>query len=405
MPDLELEKLRIEKTALRPKARKRKRLMWAALMVMLAGAFAILYWQGLLTPAVEVQAAVVQNVYPSQGLTLLNASGYVVADRKSAVASKLTGRLVYLGVEEGSRVKEGQVIARLESRDAAAARDRALQNVAVARYNLEQARAELDNAILDYERKKTLAATGTIARSAFDTAEARYKTAKASVEALSAAGRATQAALEEANVLLDYTNIRAPFDAVVLTKNADIGDIVTPLAATADAKAAVVTIADMGSLLVEVDVSESNIAQVRVEQPCEIRLDAFPDTRFPGRVHMILPTADRSKASITVKVAFLEREPRVLPEMSAKVAFLSRAVGAGEQAPVRAVPAAAVGARDGKEVVFLIQGDQVREVPVELGRRLGEMVELREGPAVGSRIAASPVDRLKDGARVSIPKQ
>jgi RND family efflux transporter MFP subunit len=405
MPDLELEKLRIEKTALRPKARKRKRLMWAALMVMLAGAFAILYWQGLLTPAVEVQAAVVQNVYPSQGLTLLNASGYVVADRKSAVASKLTGRLVYLGVEEGSRVKEGQVIARLESRDAAAARDRALQNVAVARYNLEQARAELDNAILDYERKKTLAATGTIARSAFDTAEARYKTAKASVEALSAAGRATQAALEEANVLLDYTNIRAPFDAVVLTKNADIGDIVTPLAATADAKAAVVTIADMGSLLVEVDVSESNIAQVRVEQPCEIRLDAFPDTRFPGRVHMILPTADRSKASITVKVAFLEREPRVLPEMSAKVAFLSRAVGAGEQAPVRAVPAAGVGTRDGKEVVFLIQGDQVREVPVELGRRLGEMVELREGPAVGSRIAASPVDRLKDGARVSIPKQ
>jgi len=405
MPDLELEKLRIEKTALRPKARKRKRLLWAALMVMLAGAFAILYWQGLLTPAVEVQAAVVQNVYPSQGLTLLNASGYVVADRKSAVASKLTGRLIYLGVEEGSRVKEGQVIARLESRDAAAARDRALQNVAVARYNLEQARAELDNAILDYERKKTLAATGTIARSAFDTAEARYKTAKASVEALSAAGRAAQAALEEANVLLDYTNIRAPFDAVVLTKNADIGDIVTPLAATADAKAAVVTIADMGSLLVEVDVSESNIAQVRVEQPCEIRLDAFPDTRFPGRVHMILPTADRSKASITVKVAFLEREPRVLPEMSAKVAFLSRAVGAGEQAPVRAVPAAAVGARDGKEVVFLIQGDQVREVPVELGRRLGEMVELREGPAVGSRIAASPVDRLKDGARVSIPKQ
>ena len=405
MSDLELEKLRIEKTALRPKARKRKRLMWAALMVMLAGAFAILYWQGLLTPAVEVQAAVVQTVYPSQGLTLLNASGYVVADRKSAVASKLTGRLVYLGVEEGSRVKEGQVIARLESRDAAAARDRALQNVAVARYNLEQARAELDNAILDYERKKTLAATGTIARSAFDTAEARYKTAKASVEALSAAGRATQAALEEANVLLDYTNIRAPFDAVVLTKNADIGDIVTPLAATADAKAAVVTIADMGSLLVEVDVSESNIAQVRVEQPCEIRLDAFPDTRFPGRVHMILPTADRSKASITVKVAFLEREPRVLPEMSAKVAFLSRAVGAGEQAPVRAVPAAAVGARDGKEVVFLIQGDQVREVSVELGRRLGEMVELREGPAVGNRIAASPVDRLKDGARVSIPKQ
>jgi RND family efflux transporter MFP subunit len=321
------------------------------------------------------------------------------------VASKVTGRLVFLGVEEGSRVQAGQVIARLESRDALAARERALQNVAVARYNLEQARAELENAGLDYGRKQTLVATGTIARSAFDAAEARYKTAKASVEALAAAGRAAQAALDEATVLLDYANIRAPFDAVVLTKNADIGDIVTPLAATADAKAAVVTIADMDSLLVEVDVSESNIAQVRVGQPCEIRLDAFADQRFPGRVHMILPTADRSKASITVKVVFLERDPRVLPEMSAKVAFLSRTVDAEEQTPVRAIPAAAVGTRDGQAVLFQIEGDQVREVAVQLGRPLGEMVELLDGPPVGSRIAAAPVEKLLDGTRVTVPKQ
>jgi RND family efflux transporter MFP subunit len=405
MPDLELEKLRIEKSALQPRARKRKRLVWAVLAVAVAGTLAALYRAGWLTPAVDVQPAVVQNVYPSQGLTLLNASGYVVADRKSAVASKVTGRLIYLGVEEGSRVTAGQIIARLESRDAAAARDRARQNVAVARFNLEQARAELENAGLDYDRKKTLAAKGTIARSAFDAAEARYKTAQASVAALTAAGRAAQASLEEAEVLLDYTNIRAPFDAVVLTKSADVGDIVTPLAATAEAKAAVVTIADMDSLRVEVDVSESNIAQVRPGQPCEIRLDAFAEARFPGRVHMILPTADRSKASITVKVSFLEPDPRVLPEMSAKVAFLSRPVGADEQAPVRAVPAAAVGTRGGREVVFLIQGDQVREVEVQLGRRLAEMVELREGPAAGSLIAASPVEKLSDGIRVAVPKQ
>ena len=405
MPDFELEKLRIEKAALRPKARKRKRLMWAALAVGLAGAIGALYRAGLLTPAVEVQTALVQNVYPSQGLTLLNASGYVVADRKSAVASKVTGRLVHLGVEEGSRVQAGQIIARQENRDAAAARDRAVQNVAVARHNREQARAELENAGLDYERKKALGAKGTIARSSFDAAEARFKTARASVEALAAAGRAAQAALAEAEVLLDYTNIRAPFDAVVLTKNADIGDIVTPLAATADAKAAVVTVADMDSLLVEVDVSESNIAQVQVGQPCEIRLDAFPERRFPGRVHMILPTADRSKASITVKVAFLERDPRVLPEMSARAAFLSRPVDPDEQAPIRAVPAAALAARAGRDVVFLIQDDQVSEVAVQLGRRLGETIELREGPAVGSRLAASALGQLADGTRVTVPKQ
>jgi len=405
MPEMELEKLRIEKSALRPNARKKKWLAWGVLLLLLLVTVAGLYRQGLLTPAVQVQATTVQNIYPSQTLTQLNASGYVVADRKSAVASKLTGRLVHLSVEEGSRVKEGQVIARLENRDAVAARDRAVQNVAVVRHSLEQAQAELANASLDYARKKTLAEKGTIARSVFDAAETRRRTAMAAVEGQSAALRASQAGLEEATVLLDYTNIRAPFDAVVLTKNADIGDIVTPLAATADAKAAVVTIADMESLLVAVDVSESNIGQVQAGQPCEIRLDAFPDSRFPGRVHMILPTADRSKASISVKVAFLERDPRILPEMSAKVAFLSRETGPGEQAPLRAVPATAVALGNGPPRVFLIQGDQVREVPVQLGRRLGEMVELLEGPTIGSRIAAAPLDKLTDGVRISIPKQ
>jgi len=404
MSDIELEKLRIEKTVQRPRTRKRKRLVWVFLIAALAVAVAWLYRQGLLTPAVEVQAVVVQNVYPSQTFTLLNASGYVVADRKSAVASKVTGRLVFLGVEEGSRVREGQVIARLEDRDAAAARDRSAENVTVARHNLEQSQAELTNATLDFERKKQLVEKGTIARSAFDTAEARYRSAKASVQALTAGLRAAQAALQEAAVLLDYTRIRAPFDAVVLTKNADIGDIVTPLAATADAKAAVVTVADMASLLAEVDVSESNISLVKVGQPCEIRLDAFPDTRFPARVHMILPTADRSKASITVKVAFVERDPSVLPEMSAKVAFLAREPGRDEGAPFRAVPAAAVIQRNGKPRIFLIQQDQVREIPVEPGRRFADLLELREGPPVGSRIATSSLEKLRDGTRVSIPK-
>jgi RND family efflux transporter MFP subunit len=405
MPEAELEKLRIEKSALRPRARRRRRLVGGILLLASAAAVAVLYRQGWLTPAVEVQTAVVQNVYPSQTFTLLNASGYVVADRKSAVASKVTGRLVFLGVEEGSRVKEGQIIARLEDKDATAARERAAQNVTVAEYNLEQSQAELTNATLDFERKRQLVGTGTIARSLFDAAEARYRSARASVQALSAALRAAQSALDEASVLLDYTRIRAPFDAVVLTKNADIGDIVTPLAATADAKAAVVTIADMNSLLVEVDVSESNISLVKVNQPCEIRLDAFAGTRFPARVHMILPTADRSKASITVKVAFVERDPRVLPEMSAKVAFLAREPGRDEQVMLRAVPAEAVIQRNGKPRVFLIQGDQVREVAVEPGRRFADLLELRDGPPVGSRIATAPLEKLADGTRVSIPKR
>ncbi len=404
MAELDLEKLRIEKTGPRPQARRRRGRVWAVAIIVLLAAGALLYHQGLLTPAVAVKAVAVQNLYPSQTLTLLNASGYVTADRRAAVASKVSGRLVYLGVEEGSRVVTGQVIARLENGDAAAARDRAKANVAVAGHHQDQARAELANAALDYARKKTLVDNGTIARSLFDAAEARFRTAEASVAALGAGLRAAQAALAEAEVLLDYTNIRAPFDAVVLTKNADIGDIVTPFAATADAKAAVVTIADMASLLVEVDVSESNITKVAPGQPCEIRLDAFGDRRFPGRVHMILPTADRSKASITVKVAFAERDPRLVPEMSAKVAFLSREIHAEEKDPLRAVPAMAVVRRNGDDVVFVIEDRGVRRAAVATGRRLGEMIELREGPAVGTRIVLAPDAKLRDGSRVSIPE-
>jgi RND family efflux transporter MFP subunit len=402
MVEPDLEKLRIEKSVLRPGARKRRRLVWLSLSAAVLAALVILYRLGVLSPALEVQSTAVQNVYPSQSLTLLNASGYVVADRKAAVASKVTGRLVYLGVEEGSRVLAGDVIARLENQDALAARDRARENVTAARYTLAQAAAERDNAALDYERKKTLVANGTIARSLFDAAEARYKSAAAAADSLAAGLRAAKAALEEADVLLDYTNLRAPFDAVVLTKNADVGDIVTPLAATADAKAAVVTIADMGSLLVEVDVSESNITKVRPGQPCEIRLDAFGEERFPGKVHMILPTADRSKASITVKVAFARTDPRVLPEMSAKVAFLSREIRAEEQHPLPAVAASAMVRRNGREVLFLIENGQAREAPAEPGKRLGEMVELKQGPPVGSRVVLAPNNKLKDGSRVAV---
>jgi len=401
MTDTDLEKLRIRKSAAQPAGRRGRRIAWALALVGLLATGAVAYRAGWLSPAVEVQTATVQKVFPAQTFTLLNASGYVVADRKSAVASKLTGRIVYLGVEEGSRVRAGEIIARLENRDAAAARDRAAQNVQVARHNLEQTRAELENATRDYERKRALVERGTIARSVFDTAEARFRTARAAVEALTAAGHAAQAALREAEVQLDYANIRAPFDAVVLTKNADVGDIVTPLAATADAKAAVVTVADMGSLIAEVDVSESTIAQVRVGQPCEIRLDAYPEVRFAGRVHMILPTADRAKASVTVKVAFRELDPAVLPEMSVKVAFLAREPAAGEHTAFTAVPAAAVHGGPGAERVFIVAGDRLAASPVSVGRRAGSLVELLQGPAVGTRVATGPAERLRDGLRVA----
>jgi RND family efflux transporter MFP subunit len=402
MPDVDLSKLQIDKTRLSSRRGRKRRYGFLVLAIAAVLATAVLYHKGLLTPALKVQATRVQSIYPSQTFTLLNASGYVVAQRKAAVASKITGRLVFLAVEEGNRVKKGELIASLENEDAQAARDRALANVKVSRAVLEQARAELEDATLAYNRKKELATQGYIARAEHDAAEARYKTAKAAVAAQEATLRASEAALKEAEVTLEYAHIRAPFDAVVLTKNADIGDIITPLGAAANAKAAVVTIADLDSLQVEVDVAESNIEQVKVGGPCEIQLDALPEARFRGTVHMIVPTADRSKASVMVKVAFAERDPRILPEMSAKVAFLSRRVLASEEKPLKAVPSSALDDRDGQTVVFVVRGDRAVKSAVRVGRPFGSMTEVVDGLEVGDRVVLAPLNRLKNNTKIKI---
>ncbi|BBA69688.1 efflux RND transporter periplasmic adaptor subunit [Geobacter sulfurreducens] len=395
----DLQKLKIDKAAaFRPAARRRP-LYWIGAAVALA-LLLVLFATGVLTPAVTVETGTVTQVYPSQTFTLLNASGYVVAQRKAAVAAKLTGRLVWLGVEEGSRVRKGDVLARLESDDAAAGRDQAAANLGTARASLVQARAELTDASQAYERQKQLVREGIVAKADFDAAEARFLRARAAVTAAESSIRAASAALRGAEVNLEYSLIRAPFDAVVLTKNADVGDIVTPIGAAADAKAAVVSIADLASLQVEADVSESNLAKVKEGQPCEIQLDSLPDERFRGFVHMIVPTADRSKATVLVKVRFEKLDPRILPEMSAKVAFLERPVAAGEEKPKTAVNPAAVTDRDGRKVLFVLKGDRVAAVPVTLGARQGDMVEIVSGAKAGDRIVVKPLDKLKDGTRV-----
>ena len=403
--DNDLSKLRIDKERISQRQGKKKRYILLSLTFLLVATLIILYFQGVLKPAVGVQITAVQKIYPAQTFTLLNASGYVVAQRKAAVASKITGRLVFLGVEEGNRVKKGEIIARLENDDVKAAVQRAMADVKVAHFNLEQSQAELDDALLDFNRKKELVGKEIISLSQYDSADARYKKAKAAVSANRATLRASEAGLKEAQVLLEYTIIRAPFDAVVLTKDADIGDIVTPIGAAADAKAAVVTIADMDSLQVEVDVSESNIAQVKVGQPCEIQLDALPDDRFRGVVHMIVPTADRTKASILVKIAFLENSPRILPEMSAKVAFLSRQISAEEEKPLKALPTAAVLNGNGDAVVFVVCNNRALKTPVHPGRHLDTMVEILNGVEVGDQVVLTPLDKVKNGVKVRVAQE
>ncbi len=405
MADEDLSKLKIDRSAKAlPQARRKKGLYWGGALVILVIATIFLYFQGILQLSQSVQVVTISRIYPSQTFTLLNASGYVVAQRKAAVASKITGRLVSLAVEEGSRVKEGQIIARLENDDAVALRDQALAQRKVAEANLDEARAELNLAALTYDRNKRLLENRIVSRAEYDNAEARHKRAQAAVAAAEATVSVSAAAIRGATTALDYALIRAPFDAVVLTKNADIGDIITPLGAAATAKAAVVTIADMRSLQVEADVSESNLGLIRAGQPCEIQLDALPDSRFAGVIHMIVPTADRSKASVMVKVRFLEPDPRILPEMSAKVAFLSRPVKSGEEQARTAVHQLALVSRGEQKVLFLVQDDRAQETLVRTGESFGEMIEILDGARAGEKVVLKP-NRLKDGAKIKIAEK
>lgn len=405
MPQEDLSKLRIDQSAKKSVTggRKKKPFIIAGVMILLVIGF-VLYRMGVIAPSATVDVTTVARVYPAQSLSVLNASGYIVAQRKAAVASKMTGRLTDLMVEEGSRVKKGQILARMENADTAAMAEQAQANLANARAVLKQATVERDNLELDYNRYQKLIAGGYVSQAEYDLVKTRYLRAKEAVGAALAAVGAAEAALAGARVNLDYTLIRAPFDGVVLTKNADVGDIVTPLSASATSKAAVVTLADMESLQVEVDVSETSITLIRVGQPCDIQLDALSEKRFRGVVHAVVPTVDRSKATVLVKVRFLDKDARMLPDMSAKVAFLSRELAVEELAPRLAVDAAAVIVRKEKNVVYRVDENKVRETVVELGGKLGDMREVLSGVKPGDRVVLRP-QGLQDASRIQVAER
>jgi RND family efflux transporter MFP subunit len=399
----DLTRLSIDRTAARAPRRRSWRWLWVVAAAVALGLGALAFTNGVGRP-VTVETASVTTVYPSQAFTVLNATGYVVAQRKAAVASKATGRLEWLGVMEGSRVKRGEVIARLESRDVGASREQAAANVKVAIANLEQAQAELRDAEQNLARARDLAAKSFISAAALDGAVARFDKARAGVRSAEAAVAVAQANLKSAEVAFDQTLIRAPFDGVVLTKSANVGDNITPFSNALDTKGAVVTMADMDTLEVEADVAESSLGRIKVGQPCEILLDAVPDHRFPGVVNRIVPTVDRAKATVLVKVKFLERDERVLPDMSAKVAFLEREVPAADRAAVTAVPKQAVVQRDGAAAVFVLREGRAVRTAVTTGRAIGDLVQV-SGVSAGEKVVLRPPARLDDGARVRVEQK
>jgi RND family efflux transporter MFP subunit len=329
------------------------------------------------------------------GAPILTASGYVVPRRKAVVSSKIQGRLADLRVEEGSRVREGEILARLESADFEA-------QVRVAQAQVQRAEADLAEAVRQARLTGQLAREKVLSQDALDAAQSRVRIAEAAL----AQARA-DLSLNEA--LYRNTVIRAPFTGVVVKKMAEVGESVAPIPPGVNistSSGAIVALADLDTLEVEADVSESNVARLGPEQPAEVTVEAFPEQRYRAVLRQIIPTADRTKATVQVKVTILDKDPALRPEMTAKVTFVnpeSRAAAIAPEVPAITVPQEAVVTRDGRSYVFEVDGGRARRRAVVTGSpgRQGQIVVL-EGLAGSETLVARPPESLRDGDRVKV---
>jgi RND family efflux transporter MFP subunit len=357
-------------------------------------------------PQVEAVAARAVTAESAPGATLLEASGYVVARRQATVSSKTTGRVEEVLIEEGQHVAKGQVIARLDASNVQAGYDQARAQVQEAQANLQVAQVAETNAGPKYRRNARLHEAGWLSDQAVDDSRAAYDSARYSLVAAQRQLAVARAGLEVAQRSLDDTVVRAPFDGVVTVKAAQPGETVSPISAGGGyTRTGIGTIVDMSSLEVQVDVAESYINRVQAGMPAEVRLNAYPDWKIPAEVTAVIPTADRSKATVTVRVGFKVQDPRIVPEMGAKVSFLSPEVKA---APARAsrsveIPAAAVQGSGADAVVFVV-GDHGRleRRAVTLGSRSEDDQTVLGGLRPGDEVAVGDLSKLHDGMTVRL---
>jgi RND family efflux transporter MFP subunit len=338
--------------------------------------------------------------------TSVTANGYVVARTRASVSAKVPGRLAYLGVSEGSFVRQGQVIARLSNEDYQAQVAQAQAQVGTAQADVmeaEAARAEAERLVKRVHDIRQQNAQ-LVSLQDVDAAETRFATADARVRAANARVAAAEAVKRYAEATFENTLIRAPFTGTVLRKEAEVGEVVAPSVGGGLTRGAVVTMADLTTLEVEVDVNEAYIARVKGDQPARITLDAYPDTSFRGAVRQVVPTADRQRATVQVKVAITERDPRILPEMGARVDFLEPeqpegAVKASGPARIR-VPADAVRQQDGQSIVWLVRDGRLQSRNVDAGPVSGGFREIRSGLSGGELIVLGAAADAKAGQRV-----
>ena len=344
------------------------------------------------------------------GAVAVVANGYVVARTKAAVSAKIPGRLAQLNVSEGSNVQKGEVIARLDNADYAAAVGQAEAGLASAKATLIESQSDRDQMQRDYVRVRDIHAQNPnlVSPQDVENADSRARQAGARFDAQSARVDAAAAGLRVAQANLENTYVRAPFSGTVLRKEAEVGEVVAPSVGGGLTRGAVVTMADLATLEVEVDVNEAYIARVHSGQQARITLDAYPDTAFRGAVRQIIPTADRQRATVQVKVSILDRDARILTEMGAKVEFLEtpRAAAAGSAQPVERpriiVPADAVRSENGRDVVWIVRDGRLQRRDVDAGPVSGNFREIRSGLAGGEQLLVGGIGTPKEGQRVKV---
>lgn len=375
--------------------------MWLVVagVVVLALLGAALWWHSR-SGAVEVQTAAARGGASEGGERIvLNASGYVTARRAATVSSKVTGKVVEVLIEEGMKVKAGQVLARLDDANVKASLKVTEAQLASAKAALAETRAQLKQASQEFQRVTELAKRSIASQSDLDQAEANAKSLEAHLARQELDVTVAECQVTAWQQQMDDMTIRAPFDGVITTKDAQPGEMISPVSAGGGfTRTGIGTIVDMSSLEIEIDVNESYINRVEPGQAVEATLDAYPNWKIPCKVIAIIPTADRGKSTVKVRVAFDQLDPRILPEMSVKVAF--RETGGAAATRTVMVPKNAVRSQDGRDVVFVVQNGRAERWAVTVSDTQGDDSVLSAGVSAGEKVIVNAPADLKDGTVV-----
>lgn len=360
------------------------------------------WWRQSQVP--EVETAVAQSRSGPAGSAVLQATGYVTARRAATVSTQITGTLTEVTFEEGDRIVKGQVLARLEDHALRAMLDMARANVKSAQANVLATQAQLAQAQSDLRRQDELAASGMSTKQMAEQARTAVMSYTAQLEARRREVDAAAAQATQAQVNFDYTVVKAPFSGVITAKAAQVGEIVSPLSAGGGfTRTGVGTIVDMDSLEVDVDVNEAYIGQVKADMPAQAVLDAYPDWRIPAHVIAVVPSADRGKATVKVRVALEQKDQRVVPDMGVRVSFLAAKADAQAAPPPGVlVPKAAVTAREGGDVVFVVAGQNAAARKIRTGTPVGDQAVVLEGLKAGEPVVVNPPESLRDGGAIRL---